>query len=82
MTPDSGNTNGTFVGIPCDGNVNGAHYQCAEIACVTNGDITSKSPFITSESTFAKMYSVSGEFSGWPSKYCASGKCNDNGTCS
>lgn len=74
-------TNGEYVGVPCDGNVNGAHYQCAEVACVTTS-LAKQAPFINSESAFLSSYSVSGEFSGWPAKYCASGKCNETGTCS
>jgi len=83
MTPTNGSANGIFVGVPCDGSINGSHYQCAEVACVPTAQANS-APFIKNETTFKNTYGQTGPFSSqnYPSKYCSDNNCNNNGRCS
>ncbi len=69
--------------MPCDGDVNNAHYQCCEVVCVPNG-VTIAGAIMTQDSQHlpAPYTTIPYSSLGYPSKYCTASDCNGKGDCS
>jgi hypothetical protein len=84
-TVENSGSSGTYQCVPCDGDVNGAHYQCCEVVCVPNG-VSIPGAILTKNSANlpAPYTNIPYADINYPSKYCTTGTdgCNGKGDCS